>query len=96
MSRRWINYYDCNISMRNELLAWFAREGLLLQDIITSADDPDHDEIKVTFKAPIIALSKNREHFRESPDPLPYGYPESSYDIITLSDLNIFASPIFE
>ena len=43
--------------MRNELLAWFAREGLLLQNIITSADDPEHDEIKVTVKAPIIAMT---------------------------------------
>ncbi len=44
--------------MRNELLAWFAREGFLLQDVTTSAEDPEHDEVKITVKAPIIALSR--------------------------------------
>ena len=82
--------------MRNELLAWFAREGLLLQDIITSADDPEHDEIKVTVKAPIIALSKNRDDFRECPDPVLFGYPESCLDMMTLDDFNSFVYQWFE
>jgi hypothetical protein len=82
--------------MRNELLAWFAREGLLLQNIITSADDPEHDEIKITFKAPIIALSKNREDFRECPDPVLFGYPESCLDMMTLDDFNSFVYQWFE
>jgi len=42
--------------MRNELLGWFAREGLLLQDVVTAVEDPEHDEIKVSVKAPIIAF----------------------------------------
>ena len=82
--------------MRNELLAWFAREGLLLQNIITSADDPEHDEIKVTVKAPIIALSKNRDDFRECPDPVLFGYPESCLDMMTLDDFNSFVYQWFE
>ena len=82
--------------MRNELLAWFAREGLLLQDIISSADDPEHDEIKVTIKAPIIALSKNINDFRECPDPVLFGYPESCLDMMTLDDFNSFVYQWFE
>jgi hypothetical protein len=82
--------------MRNELLAWFAHEGLLLQDILTSADDPEHDEVKVIVKAPIIALSKNRDDFRECPDPVLFGYPESCLDMMTLDDFNSFVYQWFE
>jgi len=82
--------------MRNELLAWFAREGLLLQNITTSADDPVYDEVKVTIKAPIIALSKNRDDFRECPDPVLFGYHESSLDIMTLDDFNSFVYQWFQ
>ena len=59
--------------MRNELLVWFAREGFLLQNVTTSADDPEHDEVKVTVKAPIAVLSKHRDDFRECPDPVLFG-----------------------
>ena len=82
--------------MRNELLAWFALEGFLLQNIITSAEDPEHDEVKVTIKAPIIALSKNRDDFRECPDPALFGYPESCLDMMTLDDFNSFVYQWFE
>jgi hypothetical protein len=82
--------------MRNELLTWFAREGLLLQDIITSADDPEHDEIKVIVKAPVIALSKDINDFRECPDPVLFGYPESCLDLMSLDDFNDFVYQWFE
>jgi hypothetical protein len=82
--------------MRNELLTWFAREGLLLQDIITSADGPEHDEIKVIVKAPVIALSKDINDFRECPDPVLFGYPESCLDLMSLDDFNDFVYQWFE
>jgi hypothetical protein len=82
--------------MRNELLAWFAREGLLLQNITTSADDPEHDEVKVTVKVPIIALSKAADDFRECPDPVLFGYPESCLDMMTLDDFHSFVYQWFE
>jgi hypothetical protein len=82
--------------MRNELLIWFAHEGLLLQNVTTSADDPEHDEVKVTVKAPIITLSKNRDDFRECPDPVLFGYPESCLDMMTLDDFNNFVYQWFE
>ncbi|HZS77595.1 MAG TPA: hypothetical protein VFA41_13370 [Ktedonobacteraceae bacterium] len=81
--------------MRNELLAWFAREGLLLQSITTATDDPD-DEIKVTVKAPIIALSKAHDDFRECPDPVLFGYPEDCLEYMTLSDFHSFVYQWFE
>ncbi len=76
--------------MRNELLTWFAREGLLLHDVTLAADDPRHDEIKVTIKAPMIALSRASSDFRECPDPVLFGYPESSLDMMTLKDFHQF------
>ena len=82
--------------MRNELLAWFAREGLLLQDISIAADDPQYDEIKVTVKAPIIALSRASSDFRECPDPVLFGYPESSLDMMTLKDFHQFVYEWFK
>jgi len=82
--------------MRNELLAWFAQEGLLLQDITTSAEDPEHDEVKITVKAPIIALSKAAEDFRECPDPVLFGYPANCLDLMTLDDFHNFVYQWFE
>ena len=82
--------------MRNELLAWFAQEGLLLQDITTSAEDPEHDEVKVTIKAPIIALSKAADDFRECPDPVLFGYPGNCLDLMTLDDFHNFVYQWFE
>jgi len=82
--------------MRNELLSWFAREGLLLHDITTSAEDPEHDEIKVTVKAPIIALSRAQDDFRECPDPVLFGYPDSSLNMMTLDDFHAFVYQWFE
>ncbi len=82
--------------MRNELLAWFAREGLLLQNVITAPDDPAHDEVKVLVRAPIIALGRAYEDFRECPDPLLFGYPESSLDMMSLDDFHQFVYQWFE
>ena len=82
--------------MRNELLAWFAREGLLLQNVTTSAEDPEHDEVKITVKAPIIALSKASDDFRECPDPVLFGYPNTSLDMMNLDDFNYFVYQWFE
>jgi hypothetical protein len=82
--------------MRNELLAWFEHEGLLLQVVITSADDPANDEVKVLVKAPIVALSRASDDFRECPDPLLFGYPESSLDMMNMDDFNQFVYQWFE
>jgi hypothetical protein len=82
--------------MRNELLAWFAREGLLLQDVLSAADDPEHDEIKVSMKAPVIALSRAHDDFRECPDPVLFGYPEDSLDWMALEDFHQFVYRWFE
>ena len=82
--------------MRNELLAWFAREGLLLHDVTLGADDPRHDEIKVTVKAPVVALSRASSDFRECPDPVLFGYPESSLDLMTLKDFHQFVYQWFQ
>jgi|SRR5579863_126991 len=82
--------------MRNELLSWFAREGFLLQDVVLAADDPEHDEIKVAIKAPIVALSRSHEDFRECPDPVLFGYPESSLDMMNMDDFHQFVYQWFE
>lgn len=82
--------------MRNELLTWFAREGLLLHDVVLSAEDPEHDEIKVTVKAPIIALSRACDDFRECPDPVLFGYPESCLEMMNLDDFHSFILQWFE
>ncbi|WP_069804482.1 hypothetical protein [Thermogemmatispora onikobensis] len=82
--------------MRQELLAWFAQEGLLLQNITTGAEDPEYDEIKVTVRAPIVALGRGREDFRECPDPVAFGYPESCLDLMTLDDFHWFILRWFE
>jgi len=85
-----------NKGMRNELLAWFAREGLLLTDVVTSANDPEHDEVKVTVKAPMLALSKADNDFRECPDPVLFGYPASALDMMLLEDMHQFVLKWYE
>lgn len=89
--------------MRNELLSWFAREGLLLTDVVYSPEneqfddgDEEKQEVKITVKAPVIALSRVSDDFRECPDPVLFGYPESSLDMMTLQDMNQFVYEWFE
>ncbi len=82
--------------MRNELLSWFAREGFLLQDVVIVADDPEHDEIKVAIKAPIVALSRYHEDFRECPDPVLFGYPENCLEMMNIDDFHQFVYRWFE
>jgi hypothetical protein len=82
--------------MRNELLSWFAREGLLLSYALTGAEDPEHDEIKVTLKAPVLALSRASADFRECPDPVLFGYPEASLEMMELDDMHQFVYEWFE
>jgi hypothetical protein len=76
--------------MRNELLSWFAREGLLLTDAVLAAPDEEEDEIKITVKAPIVALSRISSDFRECPDPVLFGYPYSCLDMMLLDDMHQF------
>ena len=82
--------------MRNELLSWFAREGLLLTDAVLASQDGDEDEIKITVKAPVVALSRVSSDFRECPDPVLFGYPESSLDMMVLDDMHQFVYQWFE
>ena len=82
--------------MRNELLTWFAREGLLLTYASSASDDPLHDEVKVTMKAPVLALSRAHEDWRECPDPVVFGYPETSLDMMVLDDMHQFVLQWFE
>ncbi len=82
--------------MRNELLSWFAREGLLLSSVLTSSDDPENDEIKITIKPPVVALSRASHDFRECPDPVLFGYPEASLDMMNLDDMHEFVLAWFE
>ncbi|GAC1428313.1 MAG: hypothetical protein PVS3B3_24950 [Ktedonobacteraceae bacterium] len=82
--------------MRNELLSWFAREGLLLTDAVLASQHGDEDEIKITVKAPIVALSRVSSDFRECPDPALFGYPESSLDMMVLDDMHQFVYQWFE
>jgi len=76
--------------MRNELLAWFAREGLLLTSVSAQAEDPEHDEVKIIVKAPMVALSRADHDFRECPDPVLFGYPETSLEMMVLDDMHQF------
>ena len=82
--------------MRNELLSWFAREGLLLTDAVLASHNGDEDEIKITVKAPIVALSRASSDFRECPDPVLFGYPEESLDMMLLDDMHQFVALWFE
>lgn len=88
--------FEGTIDMRNELLAWFAREGLLLQNVVSSAEDPEHDEVKVTVRGPVLALSRASEDFRECPDPVLFGYPESCLEVMNLEDFHQFVYQWFE
>src|SRR5947208_11788052 len=72
-------YNEC--TMRNELMAWFAREGLLLSSALSGADDPQ-DEVKVILKPPLVALSRASADFRQCPDPVLFGYPEDSLELM--------------
>jgi len=82
--------------MRKELLAWFAREGLVLTSASIAADDPEHDEVKISVKAPMLALSRASHDFCECLDPALFGYPESSLDMMTLDDMHQFVLAWFE
>lgn len=82
--------------MRNELLSWFEREGLLLSNVVTASQDPEHDEIKIIIKAPVLALSRTSDDFRECPDPVLFGYPPSSLEIMELEDMHQFIYQWFE
>ncbi|GCE18343.1 hypothetical protein [Dictyobacter kobayashii] len=82
--------------MRNELLSWFAREGLLLTNVVSPMEDPEHDEIKISVRAPLLALSRSSTDFRECPDPVLFGYPESSLEMMNLDDMNEFVLSWFE
>lgn len=83
--------------MRNELLSWFAREGLLLTDaVLASHDGDEEDEIKITVKAPVVALSRASSDFRECPDPVLFGYPAESLDMMLLDDMHQFVALWFE
>ena len=82
--------------MRKKLLAWFAREGLVLTSASIAADDPEHDEVKILVKAPALALSRASHDFRECPDPVLFGYPKSSLDTMTLDDMHQFVLAWFE
>jgi hypothetical protein len=89
-------YNDPGKKMRSELLAWFASEGLLLEDIVCSPEDPEHDEVKVTVRAPVIALSRSDEDYRQCPDPVEFGYPESCLEMMNLEDFHAFVLQWFE
>jgi len=82
--------------MRNELLSWFEREGLLLTDAVLASSDGEEDEIKVTVKAPIVALSRASHDIRECPDPVLFGYPDSCLDMMLLDDMHQFVYQWFE
>lgn len=82
--------------MRNELLAWFAREGLLLTSASSSGEEPEHDEVKVIIKAPVLALSHAAQDWRECPDPVLFGYPEESLNMMILDDMHQFVLQWFE
>jgi hypothetical protein len=82
--------------MRKELLSWFAREGLVLSSASMTADDPEYDEVKIAIKAPLLALSRASDDFRECPDPVLFGYPESSLEMMTIDDMHQFVLEWFE
>lgn len=79
-------------------MTWFAREGLVLTSVAASPDDGEdgQDEVKITFKAPLVALSCASHDLRECPDPVLFGYPESSLDMMNLDDMHQFVLSWFE
>lgn len=82
--------------MRKELLLWFEREGLLLYNATTVASEREEDEVKVTVKAPVLALSHANTDFRECLDPVLFGYPETSLEMMNLQDMHEFVLSWFE
>ncbi|HEY1353588.1 MAG TPA: hypothetical protein VGF67_28595 [Ktedonobacteraceae bacterium] len=80
--------------MRNELLDWFAREGLLLHSVRAASDELDDAEVVV--QAPVIALSRHSEDFRECLDPVLFGYPEDCLEMMNLDDFHQFVLQWFE
>ena len=82
--------------MRNELLSWFEREGLLLSDVAMASQDAENDEIKVIIKAPVLALSRASSDFRECPDPVLFGYPAGCLEAMELEDMHEFIYQWFE
>lgn len=82
--------------MRTELIEWFAHEGLLLTSVLSSPESAEDDEIKVTIKAPVVALSRASHDFRECPDPVLFGYPDDCLEMMTLDDLHQFVLNWFE
>ncbi|HLG76978.1 MAG TPA: hypothetical protein VKX46_11230 [Ktedonobacteraceae bacterium] len=82
--------------MRDELLSWFAREGLVLCSVSVAADNPEHDEVKIVVKAPVIALSRADSDVRECPDPILFGYPDSALDMMTIDDMHQFVADWLE
>src|SRR5260370_17456973 len=82
--------------MRKELLVWFAREGLVLTSASIAADDPEHDEVKISVKAPMLALTRASHDFRICPDPVLFGYPESCLNMITLTHIHLFVLQFLE
>ena len=89
-----------NAPMRTELLSWFEREGLLLTSATMMADDfvetSVQDEIKIIVRAPLLALSRASDDFRECPDPVLFGYPENALDMMLLDDMHQFVLSWFE
>ena len=62
----------------------------------SAAENPVHDEIKVLVKGPLVALSRASHDFRECPDPVLFGYPTSSLDMMTMDDMHPFVAEWFE
>jgi len=82
--------------MRTELIEWFAHEGLLLTSVLSSPEGVADDEIKVTVKTPVVALSRASHDFRECPDPVLFGYPVDCLEMMTLDDLHQFVLSWFD
>jgi hypothetical protein len=61
-----------------------------------AADEPEHDEIKIAVKAPVVALSRAVQDFRECPDPTLSGYPDAALDMMNMDDMHQFVLTWFE
>lgn len=62
----------------------------MLTAVSAQAEDPEHDEVKIIVKAPMVALSRADHDFRECPDPVLFGYPETSLEMMVLDDMHQF------
>lgn len=82
--------------MRDEFLAWFAQEGLVLTSASSVADNAEHDDVRISVMAPLLALSRASHDFRECPDPVLFDYPASSLERMTLDDMHQFVLQWFE